>query len=196
VTLSKLSAIAALFWLGAALPAVASDLAAPGVPNFHNVDNHVYRGGQPNAEGWKTLAGLGVKTVIDLRPDGDVGGHSTRAEAQAVEAAGMRYVSIPLNGMRAPSEAEMTKILTAFNSKEPVFVHCRLGKDRTGTAVACYRIAHDQWPNAKALEEARQIGIHWFEVSMKRYIMGYHAGATQTAGGGLTPTPALVTAHP
>ena len=195
MALSKPSSIAAVLWLSAALPALAAN-PAPGVPNFHKVDDHVYRGGQPNAEGWKTLAGLGVKTVIDLRPNGDFGGHSTRAEAQSVEAAGMRYVSIPLNGMRAPSQAEMTRILTAFNSKEPVFVHCRLGKDRTGTAVACYRIARDEWTNAKALEEARQIGIHWFEISMKRYIMGFRAGATETAGGGLTPAPALVTAHP
>lgn len=196
MALSKLSSIAAVLCLSAALSAVAATPVAPGVPNFHNVDDHVYRGGQPNAEGWKTLAGLGVKTVIDLRPDGDFGGHSTRAEAHAVEAAGMQYVSIPLGGMRAPSEAEMTKILTAFNSKEPVFVHCRLGKDRTGTAVACYRIAHDQWSNAKALGEAQEIGIHRFEISMKRYIMRFRAGATQTAGGTLTPTPALVAVHP
>jgi len=179
----------------AALPAFPANDGAPGIPNFHKVDDHLYRGGQPRPEGWKTLAGLGVKTVIDLRRDGETGGHSTSAEAQAVEAAGMRYVNIPMGGLSAPSSADIAKILTLFNSKDPVFVHCRLGKDRTGTAVACYRIAHDSWSNAKAYQEARQIGIHWIEVAMRRYIMGYRTGVTQQAGA-LAPAPALLAAQP
>lgn len=194
VTTYKLTVSLALLSL-AALPGVAANQEAPGIPNFHKVDDHVYRGGQPLEEGWKTLAGLGVKTVIDLRRDGEAGGHSTKAEAQAVKAAGMRYVNIPMGGLSSPSSADIAKILTIFNSKDPVFVHCRLGKDRTGTAVACYRIAHDSWSNAKAYQEAREIGIHWIEMGMRRYILGYRSGGIQEAGA-LAPTPALVAVQP
>ena len=38
-----------------------------GIHNFYKVDEHVYRGGQPTEEGFRYLAKIGVKTVIDLR---------------------------------------------------------------------------------------------------------------------------------
>ena len=41
------------------------------MPNFDKVNDFVYRGGQPTAEGFKSLAALGVKTVIDLREIGE-----------------------------------------------------------------------------------------------------------------------------
>jgi tyrosine-protein phosphatase SIW14 len=172
---------AALVLLLASMPAWAALVEAPGVPNFHQVNEHVYRGAQPTREGWNTLADLGIRTVIDLRREGDAGGHSIAAERLAVEAAGMRFVSIPMDGLVAPSDEQISKVLALFASGEPVFVHCRRGKDRTGTAIACYRIAHDRWTNEKAMNEAKSLGLHWIEIGMKRYIKAFHA-PLQTAG--------------
>ena len=50
------------------------------------------------------------------------------------------------------------------NSAWPVFVHCRRGADRTGTAIACYRIEHDHWTNQQALAEAKTFGMSSMEV--------------------------------
>lgn len=47
--------------------------------------------------------------------------------------------------------------------------------------IACYRIAHDGWSNAKALAEARSDGMAWFEVAMQRYVLAFHATAAQPA---------------
>ena len=91
----------------------------------------------------------------------------------------MRYVSVPLSDIHAPSGADIAKLLALIDdaSAGPVFIHCRLGKDRTGTVCACYRIAHDRWDNAKALSEARSFGMSWLEQGMQRYVLHYQAVA-------------------
>src|SRR5579862_4350247 len=143
-----------------------------GLPNFQKVNDGFYRGGQPSSDGFRYLASLGVKTVIDLR---EIGEHSQAQEAEWVEGDGMRYISIPLHGMSAPSDEVVVKILGILNDPAagPVFVHCRRGADRTGTIVACYRIAHDHWENRKALEEARGMGMSVFERAMQGYVTHY-----------------------
>ena len=96
----------------------------PAIPNFHQVDEHVYRGGQPATETWQSLAKLGIKTVIDLRREDE---HSTAAEARDVAAAGMNYVNVPMKGVVAPTNEQIAKVLQHLNSQEPVFVHCKKG---------------------------------------------------------------------
>lgn len=142
-----------------------------GVSNFHVVNEHIYRGGQPTAEGFQALAKMGVKTVIDLREaDGRM-----LAEKKQVEAAGMKFVNVPMHGLERPAEADVAKVLTVFNDKSagPVFVHCKRGADRTGTVVACYRISHDHWDNGKALQEAKSFGMAWIQQAMQHYVKGY-----------------------
>jgi tyrosine-protein phosphatase SIW14 len=159
--------VAAVFL--AASAAAASD--PSGVSNFHKVNDYVYRGAQPTDDGLRNLAKLGIKTVIDLR---EADGRSI-AEAGVVKAAGMTYVSVPMLGLRAPTAEQVSKVLTILddNAAGPVFVHCRRGADRTGTVIACYRITHDHWDNAKALTEARSFGMAWIEKAMQGYVMRY-----------------------
>lgn len=159
-------------------PAVAgseaiSALSADGVSNFHQIDDHVFRGAQPTAEAFKSLAKLGIRTVLDLRWTGE----RSREEERIVTAAGMRYVSMPFRGLGAPTEEEMSEALALLEdpSAGPVFVHCRRGADRTGTVIACYRIQHDHWANQTALIEAKLCGMSWVERAMQQYILRYRA---------------------
>jgi tyrosine-protein phosphatase SIW14 len=143
----------------------------PGVPNFHQINDHLYRGAQPSTEGLRNLSKLGVRTVIDLRGTGS----RSLAEKKTVEADGMRYISMPLSGAAAPSEADVAKLLAIFedSSAGPVFIHCRRGADRTGTICACYRVSHDHWANDRALAEARNFGMSWSERAMQNYVLHY-----------------------
>jgi tyrosine-protein phosphatase SIW14 len=176
-----------------AIPAWSANLQVSGVPNFHQVNDRIYRGGQPSDDGWNSLAKLGIKTVVDLRRPNE---HSTTAEQRAVEALGMRYINVPMNGIVAPTEEQVTKALALLNSTEagPVFVHCRRGADRTGTIFAIYRMRHDHWNNQNAFKEAKSLGMSWMEFGMKRYIMAYQAPAEGVATSATTtqhPAPAL-----
>lgn len=157
-------------------PAWAAEVEAPGVPNFHEVNGHVFRGGQPVDAGWNSLAHLGIKLVVDLRPASE---HPIAAEQRAVEAAGMKYVNVPMRGLGAPLADVVSKVLALMLTERngPVFVHCRRGSDRTGTVVACYRILHDHWENQKALEEARSYGMYRLERGMMHFIQNFNPAA-------------------
>ncbi len=166
----------------AAAAAFAAEPAAPGVPNFHRVNEHLYRGGQPSQAGFSSLAALGVKLVLDLRPPGE---HPVAVEERAVEAAGMRYLNLPMKGIGAPTEAEVAHALAVLGDQANgvVFVHCRRGSDRTGTVIACYRMTHDHWENRRALEEAKSFGLSWAERGMAHYILRFHPAGEPAAAG-------------
>src|SRR5215210_4368033 len=66
------------------------------VENFGKMNDHLYRGAQPNSRNYGQLAALGVKTILDLREDAKDG---SRAEA---ERAGLRYINLPLKDKRYP----------------------------------------------------------------------------------------------
>lgn len=160
------------FLLAAATAFAAPDLA--GLPNFQKVNDQVYRGGQPTNEGFKSLSEMGIKIIVDLR---EIGEHSQSEEQQIVEADDMRYISMPFKGMSAPSNEQVEKVLGLLDdsSSGPVFVHCRRGADRTGTVIACYRIAHDHWQNKVALSEAKRYGMSFFEAAMQHYVKDFVA---------------------
>ena len=94
------------------------------------------------------------------------------AEEKAVTGVGMRYVNVPMTGLRPPTEAEITKILTLLEDDlaGPVFVHCRRGADRTGTVIAAYRVHHDHWENRRALREAMSNGMNFIQLPRQHYI--------------------------
>ena len=167
--------IALLAGLAAAVTASADPPRIDGIRNFRQVNERIYRGAQPDDEAWPALARLGVKTVIDLRREKE---HSTEDERRAVEAAGMRYVNFPMNGFDTPTAEQMARVIELMDGKQAVFVHCHQGRDRTGAVIATWRMAREQWPNEKALAEAKECGLHWYEWGVRRFIRSYRSPAT------------------
>jgi len=129
-------------------------LEAKGVPNFGQVSPNLYRGAQPSGEGIAALKQLGVDIVVDLR------GERSVKEESAVTKLGMQYVSIPSH-CPFPKDEPFARFLKVVrdNPGKKIFVHCRLGDDRTGMAVAAYRMADEGWTAEEAMKEMRAFGF-------------------------------------
>lgn len=170
---SSVSAVAVIgLLLLASAAAAQSESRDRELPNFHQVNERLYRGAQPRTGGFHKLAALGIKAVINLRAADE----RSRAEEEEARAAGLRYFNAPMEGYVRPTDAQVEHILSLINAPEnqPVFVHCKRGADRTGTIIAVYRISHDGWTSESAKAEAKRYGMRWTQIRMKDYIKDYY----------------------
>ena len=160
------------FLVMASVCAAQASVESKNLRNFHQVNDALYRGGQPKDNGFAELKKLGVATVIDLRDNDD----NALKEKALVEKAGMRFVNLPLGNWSRPDIKDIEKILAEISAPatHPVFVHCKRGSDRTGTVIAVYRISHDGWDAKRASDEAKTFGIGWWEFGMKDFINDYY----------------------
>jgi len=141
-----------------------------GLDNFARVNPALYRGAQPTEEGFRQLKAMGVKTVIDFRSH-----HSTKAQ---VEAAGMNPVEIPLKADLTsvpPDDEALKKFFEVVldPARQPVYIHCAFGKDRTGTMAAIYRLEVDHWTADEALQEMEAFGYHNMYHALINYVRAY-----------------------
>jgi tyrosine-protein phosphatase SIW14 len=127
-----------------------------GIGNFGEVTPTLFRGAQPTHEGFEALAKMGVDIVVDAR-------HQTVSEGKEVGKLGMQYVAIPWH-CPAPNDDVFVRFLQVVreNPNKKIFVHCRLGEDRTGMMVAAYRMAQHGWPADEAMQEMHLFGFSSF----------------------------------
>ena len=122
------------------------------IKNFGQMDERFFRGSRPEAGDYQALAQLGVKTIIDLTDN------SREYEQPQVEAAGLRYINIPMVDKSYPSMDQINQFLKVVDDPATgkFFVHCAGGRHRTGVVGAVYRFNHDNWNLQQALAEMDQ----------------------------------------
>ena len=120
--------------------------------NFHKINEKIYRSGQPDEDEFFSLYTFnGIRSVLNLREN-----NSDKDEIDAVNKRWKNAVSlyeIPLDTGEI-TEADLYKILTVIrDAPKPLLIHCWHGSDRTGCAVAAYRIIFENWSVEDAVSE-------------------------------------------
>lgn len=140
------------------------------IPNFAEVSPTLFRGGQPDAEGYRQLAAMGVKTAISFRYF-----HDGREDA---EAAGLEFVRLPIHASITSSPPSEEQVQEFFDivldpARQPVFIHCKHGSDRTGTMAALYRMECQGWEAPRAIREMQDLGYHDYYRDLIGYVEDY-----------------------
>ncbi|MBF0287449.1 MAG: protein tyrosine phosphatase family protein [SAR324 cluster bacterium] len=103
------------------------------IRNLSHPEGNTFASGQPTKEEFSSLAELGIKHIINLRPAEE----QSWNEGEYVEALGMKYHSIPVAG--AAGITKENALLFAATLKEiggaPTLVHCASG-NRIGALIA------------------------------------------------------------
>jgi tyrosine-protein phosphatase SIW14 len=143
----------------------ATKIDRPGLPNLHKINDGLYRGAQPTPEGIKELERMGVKTIVNLR--------SEHSDKESLGGANVTLVEIPMSpwDMRQEDLVRFLQIVTD-KTRQPVFVHCLHGADRTGTMCAAYRVVVDGWTKQQAIDEMTKggFGFHAIWGNLPKFI--------------------------
>lgn len=141
------------------------------IDNFGQMDENFYRGAQPGPNDYRSLADLGVKTIVDLRND------PTDYEKAGAEAVGIKYINLPMSGWKTPADVDLDTFLKIANDPATgkMFVHCKAGIHRTGVAGAVYRFTKYGWDYDQAYEEMKNYNFSSGLVhgSLKSYVKDY-----------------------
>ena len=149
------------------------------VPHILCVDERIATGGQPTDSAFAKLAANGYRAVLSLRTASE--GIDLKHEQEAVEKAGMRYVSVPVVSS-APKPEMVDQFIAAVKNKDnqPMLIHCG-SANRVGAFWMIYRVVDQSWSEEKALEEAIKIGLT--SPVLKTFAHEYIASRTKKASG-------------
>ncbi len=148
-----------LFVLGTACLCATSDATSfpptNGIPNFAVVDElkRIYRGGQPTAEGWAYLKSIGVTNVVKLNTDDE----ASDAPGERLGMTICKFAMTARQQLLGTTVQQKVKA-AADHITANTFVHCKLGKNRTGTVIGYYRITRCGWTKGEARKEMNQYG--------------------------------------
>lgn len=111
-------------------------------------DDHFYRGGEvENADGARSLADLGIKTVFAIT--------SLDKERQWLESQGIKVVDLSFDKNASLSKQDVRHIAEQLNTNSaPAYIHCVGGTQRGGVVGVIYRLSQGWEPDQSLLEFA------------------------------------------
>jgi protein tyrosine/serine phosphatase len=124
----------------------ATPIQMPGVGSFYRITDYLYRSEQPTEEGMKNLAGMGIKTIINLRV--------FHSDADKIKKTGLRLEELSVKPWHIEDE-DVVSVLRIIRKREngPFLMHCWRGADRIGLMMAMFRIVEQGWTKEEAIQE-------------------------------------------
>lgn len=117
----------------------------------------LYMGGQPTEGDLESLAGRGVRRVINLRKDGEFKDYDERARAEAL---GLEYVSLQFSTPEELTDDVLarSRSLLSQSGSTGTLLHCGSG-NRVGALWLAHRTLDEGVAWEKALAEAQAVGL-------------------------------------
>ncbi len=145
-------------------PAWAKPLEASGMENFYQVNNWLYRSAQPDAEGFKNIEAMGIKTVINLR--------ESNKDPKAAVGTKLILLNAPITTWSFNDNDIASALQAVTQAQRPVLVHCRHGADRTGLIIALIRVLDEGWSVEDAKQEMLEggYGFHAIWKNIPKYL--------------------------
>jgi uncharacterized protein (TIGR01244 family) len=124
------------------------------IPNLYQLRNGIFTSGQPSDSGFRQLADMGFKSVINVLPDAEC----IPGEPGRVTPTGMKYYRLPFDpqNLDLGTVHEFAKLLTT--AREPMLIHCSTGNHVGGLWLA-YRVLVEHASLPVAIQEGRRIGM-------------------------------------
>lgn len=140
-----------------------------GVAKLYQVTPQLYRSAQPDANGFRAVEALGIRTVVSLR--------QTVNDVPLAAGTDLALYRVPMKS-RYVGENNGTKVVQAMRAvregmaRGPVLVHCHHGADRTGLIAALWRVMYEGWSRQQAIDELIEggYGFHPIWSNIPRYL--------------------------
>ena len=117
--------------------------------NLHEVAPGMWRSNQPGPSRVHAAAGMGIRTIINLRGPRDDGGW--RLEAEACAQTGITLLDFTARSRAAPDKAMLHAARELFAEAElPAMMHCKSGADRAGLMAALFLLIVEKRPVREA----------------------------------------------
>src|SRR5262249_2992700 len=109
--------------------------------NFHEVSPGIYRGARPSPVGIQQLADMGVKYILNLELP------PLTSEREAAERLGIQVIEKPMHWNWFVDDNLMNEDIAILSdpANRPIYVHCSLGRDRTGLIIGLHRVFNEGW---------------------------------------------------
>ena len=137
--------------------------------HFTQVDTQVFAGSKPTKDAdFEFLRLKGVKYILqaDFLPA------LSGEEREKAEKFGMTYSSVEMNASAvAPQERHVNEILRIMRTRQPIYLHCVLGRDRTSLLAGLYRIYFEGMSKKEAYQLMKEEGFRdvFFLHGLKAY---------------------------